>query len=140
MIVKKTKVVNFGPVKKLKSLKDLHISKEVLNVEKQFKYLGVILDSKLNFESQYKEMVKTFSFKLYLYRRIRNCLNDFAAKLILKTMVLPYLDYGTMFLTVCTVDDISTVQVLQNKALRYIRNYMDVPVHDILFIPLFPPS
>ena len=45
-------------------MKDLHINKEVLNVEKQYKYLGVILDSKLNFESQYKEMVKTFSSKL----------------------------------------------------------------------------
>ena len=115
-------------------LKDLHINKEVLNVEKEYKYLGVILDSKLNFESQYKEMVKTFSFKLYLYRRIRNCLNDFAEKLILKTMVLSYLDYGSMFLTVRTIDDISTVQVLQNKALRAclrIRNYMDVPVHEI---------
>ena len=92
------------------------------------------MDSKLNFESQYKELVKTFSFKLYLYRRIRNCLNDFVAKLILKTMVLSYLDYGSMFLTVRTIEDISIVQVLQNKALRAclcIRNCMGVPVHEI---------
>ena len=41
------------------------------------------MDSKLNFESQYK----SFSFLLYLYRRIRNWLNDFAAKLILDTTV-----------------------------------------------------
>ena len=49
-------------------------------------------------------------------------------------MVLSYLVYGSMFLTVRTIDDISTVQVLQNKALRAclrIRNYMDVPVHEI---------
>ena len=41
-----------------------------------------------------------------------------------------------MFLTVRTIDDISTVQVLQNKALRAclrIRNYMDVPVHFFFF-------
>ena len=106
----------------------------MLLIEKQYKYLGVILDSKLNFEPQYKELIKTFSFKLYLYRRIRNCLNDFAAKSILKSMVLSYLDYGSMFLTVRTLDDISSIQVLQNKALRAclrIRNYMDVPVYEL---------
>ena len=71
----KTKVVTFGSAtKKLKTVNNLHINKEILMPEKQYKYLGVILDSKLNFEPQYKELVKTFSFKLYLYRNIRNCL------------------------------------------------------------------
>ena len=49
-------------------------------------------------------------------------------------MVLSYLNYGSMFLAVRTIDDISTVQVLQNIALRaclHIRNDMDVPVHEI---------
>ena len=39
-----------------------------------------------------------------------------------------------MFLTVSTLDDISSIQLLQNKALRAclrIRNYMDVPVHEM---------
>ena len=39
-----------------------------------------------------------------------------------------------MFLTLRTLDDISSIQVLQNKALRAclrIRNYMDVPVHEM---------
>ena len=98
--------------------KHLHIDRIDLSHEKQYKYLGVILDSKLNFEAHYKEIVKTFSFKLFLYRRMRNCLNDLAAKLVLKTMVLSYLDYGSMFLCVRTMEDISPIQVLQNKALR----------------------
>ena len=106
---RKTKVINFGSANKFKRMKDLHINKEVLLFEKQYKYLGVILDSKLNFEQQYKELIKTFSFKLYLYRRIGNCMNDFAAKSILKTMVLSYLDYGSMFLTVRTLDDIFSI-------------------------------
>ena len=36
-------------------------------------------------------------------------MNDFAAKSILKTMVLSYLDYGSMFLTVRTLDDIFSI-------------------------------
>ena len=66
-----------------------------LSREKQHIYLSVIMDSKLNFEAHYKEIVKTFSFKLFIYRFIRNCLNNPAAKLVLKTMVLCYLDYGS---------------------------------------------
>ena len=49
-------------------------------------------------------------------------------------MVLSQLDYGLLFLTVRTLDDISSIQVLQNKTLRaclHIRNYMDVPVHEM---------
>ena len=131
---RKTKVVNFGKTNKFKIDRILHINKVELNVEKQYKYLGIILDSNLKFEAHYKEIVKTFSFKLYLYRRIRNCLNDFAARLILKAMVLSYLDYGSMFLTVRTLDDISSIQILQNKALRSclkIKNYIDVPVYEL---------
>ena len=131
---RKTKVVNFGNNPKRVVKKTLHINRIILLHEKQYKYLGVILDSKLNFEAHFKEIVKTFSFKLYLYRRVRNCLNDLAAKLVLKTMVLSYLDYGSMFLSVRTVEDISTIQVLQNKALRSclrVKNYIDVPIHEL---------
>ena len=80
------------------------------------------------------EIIKTFSFKLYLYRRVCDYLNGLAAKLVLKTMVLSYLDYGSMFLSVRTIEDISTIQVLQNKALRSclrVKNYVDVPTHDL---------
>ena len=82
----------------------------------------------------FKEILKTFSFKLYLYRGIRNNLTDLAAKLILKTMVLPYLDYGSLFLTVRTLEDISSIQILQNKSLRtclHIKNYVDTPVYEL---------
>ena len=129
---RKTKVIDFG--KSRKKVNDLHINKELLVYEKQYKYLGVILDHNLNFEPHYKELVKTFSFKMYLYRRIRYCLNDLSAKMILKSMVLSYLDYGSMFFTVRTIEDIANVQILQNKALRAclrIKNYMEVPVHEL---------
>ena len=49
-------------------------------------------------------------------------------------MVLSYLDYGSMFLSVRTIEDISTIQVLQNKAVRSclrVKNYVDVPTHEL---------
>ena len=123
----KRKVVEFGPTGK--NVKDLHINKEILAYDKQY-----ILDAKLNFEPHFKELVKTFSFKLYLYRCIKYCLNDLSAKLILKSMVLSYLDYGLLFFIVRTMEDIATVQILQNKALRAclrIKKYIEVPVYEL---------
>ena len=110
------------------------MNKDILIYEKQYKYLGIVLDTNLNFEMHYKEILKTFSFKLYLYRRIQNNLTDLAAKSILKTMVLSYLDYGSLFLTVRTLDDISSIQILQNKSLRTclrIKNYVDISVYEL---------
>ena len=129
----KTKVVNFL-FKKFKKIKDLHMNKQILIYEKHYKYLGIILDSKLNFEMHYKELLKTFSFKLYLFRRIRNNLNDMAAKSILKAMVLTYLDYGSLVLTIRPMEDILTIQGIQNKLLRAclrIKNYVDTPVYEL---------
>ena len=45
-----------------------------------------------------------------------------------------YLDYGSMFLSSRTMENISTIQVLQNKALRSclrIKNYVDVPTYEL---------
>ena len=103
---RKTKVVIFGNNPKKVVNKPLHINRTVLSYKKQYKYLGVILDSKLNFEAHCKEIIKTFSFKPYLYRQVLNCLNDLATKLVLKTMVLSYLDYGSMFLLVRTIEEV----------------------------------
>ena len=63
-----------------------------------------------------------------------NGLNNLSAKRVLPSMVLSYFDYGSIFFTVHTLDDISNVQILQNKALRAclcVRNYFDVSVHEL---------
>ena len=49
-------------------------------------------------------------------------------------MVLSYLDYGSLFFTVRTMEDIGTVQILQNNALRAclrIKKYIEVPVYEL---------
>ena len=42
---RKTRIVNCGQTKKLRTVQPLHINKEDLSVEKLYKYLGIILDS-----------------------------------------------------------------------------------------------
>ena len=69
---RKTKVVNFGNNPKKVVNKPLHINRSVLSYEKQYKYLGVILDSKLNFEAHCKEIIKTYFLLCSIYRNIKN--------------------------------------------------------------------
>ena len=64
-----------------------------------FKYLGIHLDTRLDYHSQYKETYKLSSYKLLMLKRIRPFINENAALTILKTMLLPYLEIGNMFLT-----------------------------------------
>ena len=62
-------------------------------------------------------------------------LNEKAAETIAKSMVIPTMDYGNMFLTGCNADDLGDLEVLQNHALRCpfnIHNPRDLHIHLVL--------
>ena len=63
-------------------------------------------------------MVAGASLKLKQFRRIRSFLNTKAAILIYKSMLLPLLEYGDIFLNSATAEYRRKLQVLQNKGLR----------------------
>ena len=62
-----------------------------------YKYLGVMLDCRLNFEKHADAIGKLVSHKLYLLGKIRSFLTRQMALCIYKTKVLPYFDYGDIF-------------------------------------------
>ena len=57
-------------------------------MESKYRYFGVFVDNILEFKDHFNEIQNTRSFILYLYKRIRYFLDNFAAKLVLKSMVL----------------------------------------------------
>ena len=52
-------------------------------------------------------------------------LTDKAALDIFKTMVLPYINFGNIFYTVCPRNEITKLQTLQNSAVRTCFNVKD---------------
>ena len=52
--IPETKIVYFG-TKKLRIIKELRMNKEILMYEKQYKYLGIILDANLNLKCTLKK-------------------------------------------------------------------------------------
>lgn len=55
-----------------------------------YTYLGVALDSELNFETTAREVIKKVNHKLYLLSFIRKDIPNFCAIVLYKTMILPY--------------------------------------------------
>ena len=92
---KKTKIMIFGSRYNIKrnSTLELRINGESLQIVPTYKYLGINLDQTLNFNYHLKNVVNQISRKLYIFSKIRRFLNDQAALILYKTMILPFFDY-----------------------------------------------
>ena len=82
------------------------------------KYLGVTLDNQLNYNSHVNKIISSVSGKLKQFQRMRNFLNVKAAVLVYKSMLLPLLEYGNIFLSATSKENRRKLQTLQNKGLR----------------------
>ena len=132
--VKKTKAMVFttSPRKKLPPI-NLLLRNERLAVVDSYKYLGLTLDSALNYEQHIKYMVKTISHKLFLLTKVRKFLTQVAAERVYKAMILPYFDYADIIYEACTHDKLVKLQRLQNRSLRCIAgpDYMNFSTDDL---------
>ena len=89
----KTKVMVFGTSKRIKKLGKFRLYLEGVPLKQvsSYKYLGVTLDSTLNYKQHLASVVRTVSHKLYILSRLRKYLSDRAALLVYKSMILPYM-------------------------------------------------
>lgn len=90
--VSKTKGMFFSKTK-VQPMVDILIKGERIDIVTNFKYLGVTLDSNLNFKKHVKTMVKSIKYNLANFRQIRNCLSLDAAKIFMHAMILSSMSY-----------------------------------------------
>ena len=121
---------------------NVKIFENLIELINSYKYLGIHLDSKMSFHHQFKETYRLASYKLLLLKRVRPEITEFTALTIVKSMLLPYLDMGNMFLSSQTQNDLSKLDVVLNTALWItynIYNPRDVHMIDLyLRANLFP--
>ena len=116
----KTKVMLFGSKTTLDKLPPFEILYEggpLLKVV-SYNYLGLTLDSQLNYNLHVKKLISSVSAKLKQFHRMRSFLNEKAALMVYKNMLLPILEYGDIFLSASSAENRKKLQVLQNKGLR----------------------
>ena len=116
----KTKLMVFASRTKVKRCKDVEvrIGDERLKMVPYFKYLGITLDSTLNFTKHIASVIQLICYKMTLLAKLKKYLKDETALLIYKTMLLPYFDYADVIFCKANMKDTDKLQTLQNKCLR----------------------
>ncbi|GBM95735.1 RNA-directed DNA polymerase from mobile element jockey [Araneus ventricosus] len=108
-----------------KELKTLSFFDEDLTWDKEVKYFGLILDSKLTFRSHIKCNTEKFWAKVHLLiphigRRFPLALEN--KILLFKQVLRPILTYAAQIWGLAAFTNLKKAQVLQNKSLRIIIN------------------
>ena len=116
----KTKLMAFATRSKVKKCKnvEVRIGEERLKMVPYFKYLGITLDSTLNFSKHILSVIQLICYKMTLLAKLKKCLKDETALLIYKTMLLPYFDYADVTSCKANKKDTDKLKTLQNKCLR----------------------
>ena len=116
----KTKVMVFGGKTVLSRLTPFQIQFDgvPLDTVSTYKYLGITLDSQLNYNKHVQKIVSCVSGKLKQFQRMRSFLNIKAALSVYKGTILPILEYGDIFLDSTSLANRKKLQVLQNRGLR----------------------
>ena len=116
----KTKLMLFGSKHLLNKLPlfEIKFNDTVLQTVGSYKYLGMTLDSQLNYNLHVNKLIGTATAKLKQFQRMRNFLDVKAALLVYKSMLLPILEYGDILLTATLNVNKKRLQILQNKGLR----------------------
>ena len=83
-----------------------------------YKYLGVFLDTSLNFNKHVEVSKKLTCHKLYLLSKIRKHINEFTATRIFQSMIAPLIDYGDIVYSGTNNKNLDKLQSLQNRGLR----------------------
>ena len=116
----KTKFMVFGGKHMIKRVESplIYVKDEPIQKVKQFKYLGITLDEKLTFRPHVHESIRKASHRLYQLCKIRRYINTSSAVSIYKSMILPYMEYGDVFMSGANQVDLDKLQRLQNRGLR----------------------
>ena len=118
----KSKIVCFGTVQQLVKCASLNVQCDGVKLEQvsSYKYLGVMIDSKLSFaentEYIYTKVVKRTS----VLGKSRYFLSQELSLYLYKQLILPLIDYGDVFYDGTTQQNSYTLQKLQNAAFRRI--------------------
>ena len=103
----------FGSRHNAKEAKNVSVKlgSESLQQVPSYKYLGMLLDSTLNYNLHVNQVIHTVLHKLLLLTKMKKYFRDDTATCIYKSMLLPYPD-GALN------KDISKLQIVQNKCLK----------------------
>lgn len=91
-----------------------------LEIVNEYKYLGILLDSKLNFESHLKSLKQRMFSRLMTLQKIRWTISEKDASTLYKSCIMPFLDQGDIYYSCAKKESLKSLQTQQNRALKII--------------------
>ena len=139
---KKCQVISFSTSKTLKFDHNYLIHGTSLERTENAKYLGVLLNSKLNWKSQiYSSIKKANSALFFLKRNINSCPKHIKEQCYF-TYVRSKLEYACSVWDPHLKEDINNIEKIQRRAARFVTNSYDYKIncnkllHDLNWTPL----
>ena len=119
----KTQYIIFIPPGKEKdkpSNFEIRMGGNVIEETVTYKYLGVIIDAKLNWKPQIEKMCSKLSSVCGVLSKIRHVLDRNSLLMIYNSLVESRLRYGILCWSTASKQQLHRLEVLQNRAIRYI--------------------
>lgn len=101
---------------------DIFINGTRLEIEREIKYLGVIIDDQLKFDKNIEYVCKKVGKKTGVLSRLRNELNKNQKEYLYKSLIQPHFIYCASILFLSNTSSINRLQHLQIKCMRQILN------------------
>ncbi|KAM9448493.1 uncharacterized protein ACWYII_013502 [Salvelinus alpinus] len=99
------------------------VDNSIVSSSQSAKNLGVILDNTLSFSTNIKAVTRSCRFMLYNIRRVRPCLTQEVAQVLIQALVISRLDYCNSLLAGLPACAIKPLQLIQNAAARLVFNF-----------------
>ena len=96
------------------------IDNEYLECVSAYKYLGIYLDTTLSFSEHIDYMRRKINKRLGVLRVSRTYMKPEQCTILYKSLVLPLFDYGDIAYMDANVQNLESLQILQNRACRII--------------------
>ena len=95
---------------------------ELMSKVEEYKYLGIQMDSQLNFQSHRQTLINNVNYKLTFYKKKRKYVTLDAAKTIYKGTILPLIEYADFVIDYGIKYINQKIQTLQNQGLYTVFN------------------
>lgn len=99
---------------------EIKIDNQVLEVVENIKYLGIMFDNKLEFNTHIDYISKKIGKKIGFFSRIRKRMSTLCAINVYNTIIKPHFEYCSTIIYLGNITMIDRLQKLQNKAMRII--------------------
>ena len=118
--IQKIEFCIYGHKSRVRTIRDSSLSargQEMLRCH-QYNYLGVLLDEYMTLSQNFNVIYKKYSYKIFLFSKIRKYMNVSTRILVYKQTTLPLVEYVSFVLCLNSARDSVKLQRLQNRCLR----------------------